>query len=90
MNLTKVTDDNWQIRTKEDEASKQVAKTGKLHVKYYVDAFRRIDKIWMASPDTNDGQAKTLDFKRGWDLGGDYVEFDVPSLEYWNLVYMKG
>ena len=90
MNLTKVTDNNWQIRTKEDEASKQVAKTGKLHVKYYVDAFRRIDKIWLASPDKNDGQAKTLDFKRGWDLGGDYVEFDVPSLDYWNLVYMKG
>ena len=90
MNLTKVTDNNWQIRTKEDEASKQVAKTGKLHVKYYVDTFRRIDKVWLASPDANDGQAKTLDFTRGWDSGGDYVEFDVPSLDYWNLIYIKG
>lgn len=59
-------------------------------MKYYVDPYRRISKVWVASPDVNDGRAKSLDFKRGWDNNGDYVEFDVPSLEYWNLVYMNG
>ena len=90
INLTDVSNVNWQVSTKEDEASKVVNNTGKLHVKYYVDPFRRIDKVWMASPDKNDGRAKTLDFKRSWDKNGDYVEFDIDNLEYWNLIYMKG
>lgn len=90
INLTDVSNVNWQIRNKDDEASKVVNKKGPLHVKYYVDPYRRISKVWVASPDTNDGRAKSLDFKRRWDNNGDYVEFDVPSLEYWNLVYMNG
>ena len=89
INLTDVSNTNWQIRNKDDESSKIVNKKGPLHVKYYVDPYRRINNVWVASPDINDGRAKTLDFKRGWDKNGDYVEFDIPSLEYWNLVYLK-
>lgn len=90
INLTDVSNTNWQIRNKDDELSKVVNKKGPLHVKYYVDPYRNINNVWVASPDANDGRATQLDFKRGWDDHGDYVEFDVPSLEYWNLVYMNG
>ena len=90
LNLTDVTNSNWQIRNKADEASKVVKTKKNLKVKYYVDPYRRIDKLWMASPDREDGRSQTLDFKRSWDEHGDYIEFTVPSLEYWNLIYMKG
>lgn len=90
LNLTDVSNVNWQIRNKADEASKVVKTKKNLKVKYYVDSYRRIDKLWMASPDREDGRSQTLDFKRSWDEHGDYIEFTVPSLEYWNLIYMKG
>ena len=90
LNLTDVSNVNWQIRNKADEASKVVKTKKNIKVKYYVDPYRRIDKLWMASPDREGGRSQTLDFKRSWDEHGDYIEFTVPSLEYWNLIYMKG
>jgi dextranase len=30
-----------------------------------------------------------LEFSAAADERGDYVEFAVPALEYWNMVFMK-
>lgn len=42
-------------------------------------------RLWMASPDRTDGPAE-LPFTAGVDLGGRYITFTLPSLEYMNMV----
>lgn len=89
INLTGVSNANWQVNSVSDEDAKQITPTGKLHVKYYVDEGRPIHHVWAASPDRNDGNAQKLEFTTGRDDKGSYVEFDVPELELWNVVYMR-
>lgn len=33
--------------------------------------------------------SRELTFEQGEDLNGKYIEFTVPVLEYWDMVYMK-
>ena len=89
INLTGVTDVNWQVNSTKDENSKNITPVGKHHVKYYVDEGRPIHHVWVASPDRNDGNSQKLDFTTGRDEKGSYVEFDVPQLDLWNVIYMR-
>jgi dextranase len=45
-----------------------------------------IDSVQLASPDFNNGAVLTLPFATGADAGGNYVQFTVPSLYYWDMI----
>lgn len=58
-----------------------------LRVKYYTP--EEITGIWLASPDEESSISTSLIFEKGEDDNGRYLEFEVPSLQYWDLLYMK-
>lgn len=55
-----------------------------IQLKYYVD--KKVQRLYVATPDDGLGRPRELAFTEGADGGGYYVEFTVPSLEYWDLV----
>jgi hypothetical protein len=48
-----------------------------------------IAQVEWASPDTDNGASHHLAFTRGTDSQGPYVQFTVPRLDYWDMVYFK-
>lgn len=54
-------------------------------IKYYTD--QKINEVYFASPDYDHGSAHQLSFKAGKDEQGTYVEFTIPSLKYWDMIY---
>jgi dextranase len=56
-------------------------------VKYY--NLNTVQSVSFASPDSNSGQTYNLPFSTGSDGGGDYVTFTLPSLAYWDMVYLN-
>ena len=58
-----------------------------IKLRYYVDA--TIAGVYVASPDFNFGQATQLPYTSGQDGRGRYVEFTVPRLVYWDMVYLR-
>jgi dextranase len=58
-----------------------------IKLRYYVDA--TIAGVYVASPDLNFGQATSLAYTSGQDGRGRYVEFTVPRLVYWDMVYLR-
>lgn len=69
--------DVWGTRTFPDKC------TG---IPITVTANRKIDKVWMATPDIHAGAVQELAFTQN----GDDVSFVLPSLEYWTMVVMEG
>lgn len=59
----------------------------RLRVKYYTP--EEITGIWLASPDEESAVSTSLICEKGEDDNGRYLEFEVPSLQYWDLLYMK-
>jgi dextranase len=57
-----------------------------LSVKYY--NINPIHGVYLASPDINRGTPANLAFTAGSDSGGSYITFTLPSLQYWDMVYM--
>jgi dextranase len=45
--------------------------------------------VSLASPDLGGGQARQLEFTRGSDERGAYIEFTLPSLAYWDMVWIN-
>lgn len=78
------TDNEWR-----DERGKKESPTytENLNVKYYTD--KEITQIYLASFSFEDGMSRALSFEQGSDSNGKYVMFDVPVLEYWDMIYMK-
>lgn len=78
------TDNEWR-----DERGKKAAPLllNGLRVKYYTP--EEITGIWLASPDEESAVSTSLIFEKGEDDNGRYLEFEVPSLQYWDLLYMK-
>lgn len=60
-----------------------------LQVKYYVGPDAVVDGVYLASPDRNEGVTQSLAYTSGNDANGRYLSFTVPSLEYWNMIYVK-
>lgn len=56
-----------------------------VRVKYYTDA--EINEVYLASPDFDHGSSHKLSFKAGKDEDGRYIEFIIPSLKYWDMIY---
>jgi hypothetical protein len=56
-------------------------------LRYYVDD--GISGVYIASPDLNFGQSTSLPYASGQDDRGRYVEFTVPRLDYWDMVYLR-
>jgi hypothetical protein len=54
-------------------------------VKYH---YRQLPKaVMFASPDYNNGTTYSVPFTTGSDADGPYVQFTLPSLNYWDMVY---
>jgi dextranase len=46
--------------------------------------------VYLASPDQSEGLMQALEVTIGENEFGDrYIEFVMPSLEYWNMILMK-
>ncbi len=60
-----------------------------LETKYYIGPDAVIDGVYLASPDSQDGLSVSLPYTTGTDATGAYVSFSMPSLAYWNMVYIK-
>ncbi len=76
-------DDQWR-----NEANTPPAKTN-LAVKYRMGPNVTISGVYLASPDTDHGKTTSLSFTTGSDAVGNYVSFTVPSLKYWDMIYIK-
>ena len=78
------TDNQWRDEYKE-KAIPEAAEN--IPVKYYYTD--DVNCVYMDSPDRNSGSTEALQFEKGEDENGAYVTFEVPSLEYWNMIYMS-
>jgi GH15 family glucan-1,4-alpha-glucosidase len=58
-------------------------------VKYYPGPNASITGVYLASPDTDHGVTSSLSYSTGSDSRGNYVQFTVPSLKYWDMIYVK-
>lgn len=45
--------------------------------------------VQVSSPDINNGTAQSLSFTQSSDGGGNYVQFTVPSLAYWDMIIVQ-
>lgn len=91
VNFMGVKNINWQVNNGLDDSQKQVKEQKNLHVKYYPDAGRNVKHVWISSPDSNyQSTNQNLQFEtKTDDQGKQYIEFTVPSLQVWDLIYMN-
>ncbi|MEW9050031.1 MAG: glycoside hydrolase family 66 protein [Neobacillus sp.] len=79
------------VRTNDWRANEGVKETPQLitdfELKYYYT--NDVNSVWLASPDCKDGRSTELSYSKGNDEHGNYVKILVPSLEYWNMIYMS-
>lgn len=60
-----------------------------LAVKMYYRGAISGGKLWWASPDFNSGAATQLSYTSGSDGGGNYINFTLPQLQYWDMVWLE-
>jgi dextranase len=58
-----------------------------LVLKYYT--VSKTSKVMLASPDLNNCRMSPLEFKKGSDEKGSYVEVNVPALKYWDMLVFE-
>ena len=78
------TDNEWRDV---DRTKAEPEKAADISVKYYYSS--DVNSVYLASPDIDDCRSRSLAFTKGEDSDGRYVEFTVPSLEYWDMIYMS-
>lgn len=81
----------WQVYNNQDNNSHNIQPQKNLWVKYYPNEQNaNIKHVYVSSPDSYyQGKRIELPFKEYTDPSGHkYVEFEVPSLDIWDLVYM--
>lgn len=83
INLSSESDTQWRNTT-----SAPTLKSN-LSVKYYMSPDASISGVYVASPDTNQGVSQSLSYTTGTDSTGYYASFTVPSLNYWDMIYIK-
>lgn len=59
-----------------------------IQVKYYI-GNRHVSSVSLASPDFQSEVSENISFSNGHDKKGNYIQFTIPSLQYWDMVYMK-
>ncbi len=84
INLCGTSSANWA-----DSDGTQVEPTRQenLTVRQYVDTIPQ--NVYLASPDSFDGIMAELSFETGTDTNGTYITFQMPQLQYWNMVILK-
>ncbi|HEY3229136.1 MAG TPA: glycoside hydrolase family 66 protein, partial [Roseiflexaceae bacterium] len=60
-----------------------------LPVKYYLGSGTTVSGMYVASPDSEHGATSSLTYSTGSDAGGSYISFTLPSLTYWDMLYVK-
>ena len=45
--------------------------------------------MYLASPDFGDCESQALQYSEGVDGNGSYITFCVPSLQYWDMIYIR-
>ncbi|MGN6710308.1 glycoside hydrolase family 66 protein [Anaerocolumna jejuensis] len=83
INLTAERDSEWR------NPSAAPGNLTKLEVKYYLSPDAPISGVYTASPDYNGGGSQELNYETGSDNTGTFVTFTLPSLEYWDMVYIR-
>ena len=83
INLSKVNSTSW-VDSKADQPAPTVLKDKTVRV--YTDG--PVSGVRCATPDAYEGIMVSVDFKSGKDQQGSYVEFTMPSLEYWTMVIL--
>lgn len=85
INLLNLSSSDWM-----DTNANQPAPTVQtnVEVKYYYSSSTAPSSVYVASPDTSGGVAQSLSFTTGSDSGGNYVEFTLPSLDYWDMAWI--
>lgn len=63
--------------------------TGTLAVKMYYTTGGNIGNLYTASPDVNHGLPVQLSYNTGSDSGGNFITFSLPSLQYWDMVWLE-
>lgn len=63
--------------------------TGALAVKMYYTTGGNIGNLYTASPDVNHGLPVQLSYNTGSDSGGNFITFSLPSLQYWDMVWLE-
>lgn len=48
-----------------------------------------IGNLYMASPDINHGISTQITYTTGSDTNGNFITFTLPSLKYWDLVWLE-
>lgn len=81
INLTGEDNEDWRDVTGTPQYKQN------LNVKYYLPQYKSIQGVYMATPDTG-CQSTPLSYYVGNDASGKYVSIQVPSLEYWDMIYI--
>ncbi|GGH19099.1 glycoside hydrolase family 66 protein [Paenibacillus segetis] len=85
INLVDVSTDDWRANEGEKDTPRMLSD---VRVRYYSE--KNIQSAWVTSPDpAYNSRSHKLDFTKGSDANGSYVELTVPSLEYWNMLYFS-
>ena len=85
INLLNTTSTDWM----DTDATKAAPTTQtNVVVKYYYGTGTPT-AVHLASPDLNGGDAQSLSYTTGSDGGGNYVQFTLPSLQYWDMVWVS-
>lgn len=83
INLTG-TDAGWRDETQEKSAPTPLAD---IQVKLYTSF--AAEAVCLASPDDDDLSVHELPFTAGTDENGAYLTFTMPSLTYWNMIFLR-
>ncbi len=83
INLTG-TDSLWRD---EQQTKPQPTPIASILVRYHTES--SVSGVFLASPDGEDIAPQSLAFETGSDEKGSYITFTVPSLHYWDMVFMR-
>lgn len=81
VNLVRL-DDHWRNAAETPPVQEDIG------LRYYV-GDDSIDGVYLASPDFDFGRTAVLPFSNGQDERGRFVQFTVPRLAYWDMVYVR-
>ena len=59
-----------------------------IQVAYYTE--EEVRAVYFASPDLETITSAPLAFEKGEDAQGRYIRFTVPSLQYWDMIFLRG
>jgi dextranase len=91
MNLINLVGNTSTAWRDEDASYRTPPEFRKLKVRFYYAGtiVPGTSRLMMASPDYDHGQSVELPYEAGSDSAGQYVDFTLPRLFYWDLIYLE-